>query len=112
MSSKTTIEFQGKPFTIECEDIFLREYLLEDLDGICKITHEPEIKQFLPGWDVSREQRREWLTDYEMPENRRFLQAVQDGGDVGELRKCVFTYIGEIELEQEQYHHYKLCDEK
>ncbi|MEF7437913.1 GNAT family N-acetyltransferase [Paenibacillus lautus] len=192
LNSKTTIEFQGKPFTIECEDIFLREYLLEDLDAICKITHEPEIKQFLPGWDVSREQRREWLTDYEMPENRRFLQAVQDGGDVGQLRlrlaivlketgecigwcntgpkeelpppnreimygianryynkeyatqavralirylfrntrerelnaiavvhnhasnkviqKCGFTYISEIELEQERYHYYKLYD--
>ncbi len=26
------------------------------------------------------------MTKYEIPENRQFLQAVQDGGDVGELR--------------------------
>lgn len=86
MNNKTDIESQGMPFTIECEDILLREYMVEDLEAIFEITHEPEIRQFLPGWDVSREQRLEWLTSYEMPENRRFLQAVQDSGDVGQLR--------------------------
>ncbi|MFG1731818.1 hypothetical protein [Paenibacillus lautus] len=57
MNNKTKIDSQGMPFTIECEDILLREYKMEDLDAIFKITHEPEIRQFLPGWDVSREQR-------------------------------------------------------
>ncbi|MEC0310647.1 GNAT family N-acetyltransferase [Paenibacillus lautus] len=86
MNNKTNIDSQGMPFTIECEDILLREYKMEDLDAIFKITHEPEIRQFLPGWDVSREQRLEWLTHYEIVENRQFLQAVHDGGDVGQLR--------------------------
>lgn len=86
MNNKTNIDSQGMPFTIECEDILLREYKMEDLDAIFKITHEPEIRQFLPGWDVSREQRLEWLTHYEIVENRKFLQAVHDGGDVGQLR--------------------------
>ncbi|MEC0202740.1 GNAT family N-acetyltransferase [Paenibacillus lautus] len=86
MNNKTNIDSQGMPFTIECEDILLREYKVEDLDAIFKITHEPEIRQFLPGWDVSREQRLEWLTNYEIVENRQFLQAVHDGGDVGQLR--------------------------
>lgn len=86
MNNKTNIDSQGMPFTIECEDILLREYMVEDLDAIFKITHEPEIRQFLPGWDVSREQRLEWLTNYEIVENRQFLQAVHDGGDVGQLR--------------------------
>jgi [ribosomal protein S5]-alanine N-acetyltransferase len=86
LNNKTNIDSQGMPFTIECEDILLREYKVEDLDAIFKITHEPEIRQFLPGWDVSREQRLEWLTNYEIVENRQFLQAVHDGGDVGQLR--------------------------
>jgi RimJ/RimL family protein N-acetyltransferase len=83
------------PFTIECEDILLREYKVEDLDAIFKITHEPEIRQFLPGWDVSREQRLEWLTNYEIVENRQFLQAVHDGGDVGQLRLRLATVLKE-----------------
>ncbi|MBU5346971.1 GNAT family N-acetyltransferase [Paenibacillus lautus] len=60
--------------------------MVEEVDAIFKITHEPEIRQFLPGWDVPREQRLEWLTNYEVVENRQFLQAVQNGGDVGQLR--------------------------
>ncbi|MGY5344044.1 GNAT family N-acetyltransferase [Paenibacillus glucanolyticus] len=86
MNNYTMTDPQGKPFMIECEDIVLREYMLEDLDAIYKITHEPEIRQYLPGWDVPKEQRLDWLTNYEMVENRQFLQAVQDGGDVGQLR--------------------------
>lgn len=86
MKHKINIDGQEIPFTIECEDILLREYMVEDLDAIFKITHEPEIRQFLPGWDVPREQRLEWLTNYEIVENRQFLQAVQNGGDVGQLR--------------------------
>ncbi|MGE7822560.1 hypothetical protein [Paenibacillus sp. NPDC093718] len=57
MNNKTHIHSPGKPFTIECGDILLREYMVEDLDAIFKITHEPEIRQFLLGWDVPREQR-------------------------------------------------------
>lgn len=86
MNHKINIAAQEIPFTIECEDILLREYMVEDLDAIFKITFEPEIRQFLPGWDVPREQRLEWLTNYEIVENRQFLQAVQNGGDVGQLR--------------------------
>ncbi len=86
MNHKINIDPQETPFTIECEDILLREYMVEDLDAIFKITHEPEIRQFLPGWDVPREQRLEWLTNYEIVENRQFLQAVQNGGGVGQLR--------------------------
>ncbi|MGG3305937.1 GNAT family N-acetyltransferase [Paenibacillus lautus] len=84
--NKTSIHSPGMPFTIECEDILLREYMVEDLDAIFKITHEPEIRQFLPGWDVPREKRFEWLINYEIVENRQFLQTVHDGGDVGKLR--------------------------
>lgn len=47
MNNYTMTDPQGKPFMIECEDIVLREYMLEDLDAIYKITHEPEIRQYL-----------------------------------------------------------------
>lgn len=86
MNNQATNNSQDKPYTIECEDILLREYMMEDLDAIYEITHEPEIRTFLPGWDVSREQRQEWLINYEMVENQQFLKSVTNGGDVGQLR--------------------------
>lgn len=76
----------SRHFTIECEDIILREYRLEDLDELYALTQQPEITEFLPGWDVPREQRRHWLANYETVENKRFLAAVAAGGDVQELR--------------------------
>src|SRR5690606_14992031 len=49
-------------------------------------TWQPEIYHTLPGWNVSKEQRRQWLLEYEIPENKRFLEAAAHGGDIGELR--------------------------
>lgn len=63
-------------FTIECKDIVLREFLLEDLDAIYNITLQPEIAEFLPDWISTKEKRREWLTKYEINENREFLEIV------------------------------------
>lgn len=76
----------GTNFSIECEDIILMEYRAEDLDAIHTLTWQPEIYEFLPGWNVPREQRQEWLVQYEIPENKQFLQAVADGGHIGDLR--------------------------
>ena len=39
-------------FTIECKDIVLREFQLEDLDAIYNITLQPEIAKFLLDWIV------------------------------------------------------------
>lgn len=63
-------------FTIECKDIVLREFQLEDLDAIYTITLQPEIIEFLPDWKATKEKRREWLTKYEIKENKEFLEAV------------------------------------
>ncbi|KOP67971.1 hypothetical protein AMS62_23975 [Bacillus sp. FJAT-18019] len=49
MNNKPTNDFPDKPFTIECEDILLREYMMGDLDAIYQITHVPEIRAFLHG---------------------------------------------------------------
>ncbi|GIP29307.1 N-acetyltransferase [Paenibacillus sp. J23TS9] len=72
-------------FTIDCKDILLREYLIEDVEALCALTRQPEIKTFLPDWDVPLEQRVDWITNYETVDNQRFLQAVASGGHVGDL---------------------------
>src|SRR4051812_37646498 len=71
---------------IDCGAIALRPFLAEDLDAFHAITHEPEIVKFLPGWNVSKETRADWLTNYEIVQNDAFLQTVSQGGDVGDLR--------------------------
>ncbi|MGR6543625.1 GNAT family N-acetyltransferase [Paenibacillus tundrae] len=71
--------------TIECQDIYLREYRLEDLDKLQEITWQPEVYEFLPGWNASAEDRAHWLAEYEIPENQKFKQAVKAGGDIGSL---------------------------
>lgn len=65
-----------KIFTIECKDIILREFQLEDLDEIYALTLQPEITEFLPDWIATKEKRREWLINYELNENNEFLEAV------------------------------------
>lgn len=73
-------------FTIECKDIILREFSIEDLDEFHALTWQPEIYEFLPGWNVPKEQRSDWLINYEIKENELFLTAVSEGGDVSDLR--------------------------
>ncbi|MFX3632383.1 MAG: GNAT family N-acetyltransferase [Candidatus Pristimantibacillus sp.] len=72
--------------TIECRDIILREYRIEDLDSLYEITQQDEIIEFLPDWNVPKEQRRDWLINYETVDNNQFLKVVSEGGNVGELR--------------------------
>lgn len=72
-------------FTIDCKDIVLREYLIEDVEALCALTRQPEIKTFLPDWDVQLEQRVDWISNYETVDNQRFLQAVASGGHVGDM---------------------------
>lgn len=80
MSDSNTINLNNvnskKVFTIECKDIVLREFQLEDLDAIYNLTLQPEITIFLPDWIATKEKRREWLAKYELKENREFLEAV------------------------------------
>ncbi|MFK4304829.1 RimJ/RimL family protein N-acetyltransferase [Paenibacillus sp. RC254] len=72
--------------SIECKDIILREYQLEDLNQLHELTWQPEIYGFLPGWNVEKEVRLDWLKNYEIPENNQFLKLVEEGLDVGDLR--------------------------
>ncbi|PPQ47376.1 N-acetyltransferase [Paenibacillus peoriae] len=72
--------------SIECKDIILREYQLEDLNQLHELTWQPEIYGFLLGWNVEKEVRLDWLKNYEIPENNQFLNLVEEGLDVGDLR--------------------------
>ena len=65
-----------KVFTIECKDIILREFQLEDLDAIYMLTLQKEITEFLPDWIATKEKRREWLMKYELKENNEFIESV------------------------------------
>ena len=77
---------ENSVFMIECHDIILREFMESDLDPFHSLTWQTEIHEFLPGWNVSKKQREDWLVNYEIPENGRFLRAVLQGEDIGELR--------------------------
>jgi RimJ/RimL family protein N-acetyltransferase len=78
--------FQDDLFTIDCKDVYLREYVLDDLEKFHSLTWQPEIHEYLPGWNVSKEQRVAWFTNYEIPENKKFLNAVSTDGNISELR--------------------------
>ncbi|MDN4494442.1 GNAT family N-acetyltransferase [Ureibacillus sp. BA0131] len=63
-------------FTIDCGDILLREYRVEDANAIYEITSQPEVYEYLPDFKSTREQRLDWVTNYEIPLNQKFLTAV------------------------------------
>ena len=67
---------ENKLFTIDCGEFYLREFCEEDVDAIVEITSQPEVAEFLPDWKSTREQRLDWVINYEIPENKAFLAAV------------------------------------
>lgn len=85
MSNDTHSKTTNDLFTIECKDILLREYAIEDVDDLYELTQQAEIMEFLPDWNASREKRMYWMQNYETVENKQFFQAVADGGQIGAL---------------------------
>lgn len=75
-----------RSFIIEARDVILRPYRLDDVDAIYNLTQESAVLEFLPDWNAPKAQRREWLADYEIPENDQFLAAAAAGGHIGDLR--------------------------
>ncbi|MDO7908403.1 GNAT family N-acetyltransferase [Paenibacillus sp. JX-17] len=71
---------------IECADVKLCEYRMEDAERITSIAQENEVSKFLPDWSVSLSQRQIWMEHYEIPENQRFKAAVMEGKHPGQLR--------------------------
>ncbi|MDW0118642.1 GNAT family N-acetyltransferase [Sporosarcina thermotolerans] len=73
-------------FTIDCGEIILREFTSDDVDHIFEITSQPEVYEFLPDWRSTKEQRLNWLTNYEIPANKEFLAAVPMIGNQNYLK--------------------------
>ncbi|WP_411346443.1 GNAT family N-acetyltransferase [Paenibacillus sp. WLX1005] len=86
MTDMKSNHLEQEVFTIDCGEIMLREFVSADLDEFHRLTWQPDIYTYLPGWNVSREQREEWFIHYELPENRQFLEAVANNNDIGDLR--------------------------
>lgn len=66
----------NKILTIDCKDIKLREFRLEDLEELYTLTLQPEITDYLPDWKGTKEQYKEWLINIYMKGNKEFLEAV------------------------------------
>ncbi|KPL58547.1 GNAT family N-acetyltransferase [Rossellomorea vietnamensis] len=62
-------------FKLDCGDIYLQEFTLNDANPIHRISNQPGIAHYLPDWKSTVEQRVEWLTHYEIPANKSFLEA-------------------------------------
>ncbi|MDP7989327.1 GNAT family N-acetyltransferase [Bacillus sp. MHSD_36] len=81
-----------KLFRIDCGDIYLQEFTDKDAESIYKISNQPEIEMFLPDWKSTKEQRVNWVTNYEITENKAFLNAVRTTTNIDDhiLRLGIF----------------------
>lgn len=84
-------------FTIDCGEILLREYRVEDVDSIYELTSQPEVYEFLPDFKTTREQRLNWVTNYEIPSNKEFLAAVPN------IEKQTYLRLGIIVKETGEF---------
>jgi RimJ/RimL family protein N-acetyltransferase len=85
-------------FTIECKDVILREFGLEDLDELYALTLQNEITDILPDWKATKEQRREWLINMHIKGNKEFLKNIPSIGEqwltLGIILKETNEFIG------------------
>ncbi|MDA1638771.1 MULTISPECIES: GNAT family N-acetyltransferase [Bacillus cereus group] len=81
-----------KLFRIDCGYIYLQEFTITDAESIYNISNQPEIEKFLPDWKSTKEQRINWVVNYEIPENKAFLHAVKTTTNIDEhiLRLGIF----------------------
>lgn len=69
-------------FRIECGDIYLQEFTIQDAESIYKVSNQPEIEKFLPDWKSTKEQRVQWIINDEIPANQAFLDAVKTRSNI------------------------------
>ncbi|EJQ95192.1 MULTISPECIES: GNAT family N-acetyltransferase [Bacillus] len=69
-------------FRIDCGDIYLQEFTIQDAESIYKISNQPEIEKFLPDWKSTKEQRVHWIINDEIPANQAFLDAVKTTSNI------------------------------
>lgn len=102
MSKSKVMNYEGavleNAFIIDCEDIILREFRLEDLDELYALTLQSEITDYLSDWKSTKEQRKEWLRDFHIKSNKEFLEAVPNIQDqllfLGIILKKTNEFIG------------------
>lgn len=75
-------ESSTKLFRIDCGDIYLQEFMIKDAESIYKIANQPEIEKVLPDWKSTKEQRMDWIANYEIPANKAFLEAVKTTNNI------------------------------
>ncbi|HHT7238203.1 MULTISPECIES: GNAT family N-acetyltransferase [Bacillus] len=75
-------ESSTKLFKLDCGDIYLQEFSTKDAESIYKISNQPEIEKFLPDWKSTKEQRMDWVTNYEIPANKVFLDAATNSSNI------------------------------
>jgi len=82
-----------KLFRIDCGDIYLQEFMAKDAESIYKISNQPEIEKYLPDWKSTKEQRIDWVANYEIPANKAFLDAVKTTTNIDDhiLKLGIFT---------------------
>lgn len=90
-----------KLFRIDCGYIYLQEFTITDAESIYNISNQPEIEKFLPDWKSTKEQRINWVVNYEIPENKAFLHAVRTTTNIddhilklGIFKKTTNEFIG------------------
>ena len=69
-------------FKIDCGDIYLQEFSIADVGSINRISNQPEIAHYLPDWKSSFEQRLDWVTHYEIPASKAFLESAAKTGNI------------------------------
>jgi RimJ/RimL family protein N-acetyltransferase len=70
-------------FRIDCGDIYLQEFSIENGEDIYRISNQPEIAHFLPDWKSTKKQRMDWIANYEIPANKAFLEAAAKTANIG-----------------------------
>ncbi|OJE36069.1 acetyltransferase [Bacillus tropicus] len=90
-----------KLFKIDCGDIYLQEFTVNDAESIYQIANQPEIEKFLPDWKSTKEQRIVWIANYETPANKAFLDAVRTTNNIddhilklGIFKKSTNEFVG------------------
>jgi RimJ/RimL family protein N-acetyltransferase len=96
--TKLQIADSGSIFTIDCKDIMLREFRLEDLDQLHALTLQPEITDILPDWKGTKEQHKDWLINMYLKSNKEFLGCTPSIGgqwlNLGIILKETNEFIG------------------
>lgn len=84
-----------KLFRIDCETVYLQEFSVADAESISQISNQSEVANFLPDWKSSEVQRLNWVTNYEIPANQTFLEAVATASSIDGLIFKLGVFIKE-----------------